>query len=94
MVCSLPADVVEQSHVLDMALVEALGGVFVSAREDESEIADAHEVANQVIPERIAFFSADLHGHARYWPVVSVGRSCSSSKHSIRTMTLSQQGSQ
>jgi hypothetical protein len=37
MVCSLPPDVVEQSHVLDMALVEALGGVFVSARPDWTE---------------------------------------------------------
>jgi hypothetical protein len=36
---SLPADVVEQSHVLDVTLVEALSGVLVSVGEDKREVA-------------------------------------------------------
>ena len=89
----MPADVVEQPDVLVVALVEAEGCVFVAAREDECEVADAHEVGDERVPECVAFFSGDLHGHVP-WPVVSVGRSASSSKHLISTMTLSQQGSQ
>lgn len=60
-VCSLPADDFEQPHVLGISLVETPGGVDVSVREHEREVAGAHQIADEVIPQGVAFFTTDLH---------------------------------